>query len=95
VELKAESPENVSATQGLGPIIDQFTKDEWILPDKPADATKNAFQFLQWHNFTPCARSGGYLAVTGITADAGIGCAATAVRPDAADVCAGKFQGGG
>jgi hypothetical protein len=31
VELKAESPEKVSATQGLGQIMDQFTKDEWIL----------------------------------------------------------------
>jgi hypothetical protein len=32
VELKAESREKVSATQGLGPIIDQSAKDEWILP---------------------------------------------------------------
>jgi hypothetical protein len=32
VELKAESPEKVSATQGRGQIMDPFTKDEWILP---------------------------------------------------------------
>jgi hypothetical protein len=43
VELKAESPENVSATQGPGPIIDQFTKDEWILPTNPLMPQKTHF----------------------------------------------------
>jgi hypothetical protein len=32
VELVAESSEKVTATQGPAPIIDQFTKGEWIMP---------------------------------------------------------------